>query len=75
VIENGFLYDFYKNQLHAEDSRHRKKMREIIARDAPFTKRKVVAAMRSSGCYRDKRHAASRSNAVDAIPAVPADQY
>src|SRR5260221_10345724 len=42
VIENGFYYDFYKNQpFTPEDfAAIEKKMREIIARDAPFTKEK-----------------------------------
>src|SRR6266446_3712071 len=40
VIENGFYYDFYRNQpFTPEDfAEIEKKMREIIARDAPFTK-------------------------------------
>src|SRR4051812_19417271 len=40
VIENGFYYDFYRNQpFTPEDfAAIEKKMREIIARDAPFTK-------------------------------------
>ena len=40
VIENGFYYDFYRNQpFTPEDlSVIEKKMREIIAKDAPFTK-------------------------------------
>ena len=40
VIENGFYYDFHRNApFTPEDfAAIEKKMREIIARDAPFTK-------------------------------------
>src|SRR5262249_924063 len=40
VIDNGFYYDFFRNQpFTPEDfSAIEKKMREIIARDKPFTK-------------------------------------
>src|SRR6516225_1674133 len=40
VIENGFYYDFFRNEPFTPDDfpAIEKKMREIIARDAPFTK-------------------------------------
>src|ERR1700728_3630622 len=40
IIENGFYYDFFRNQpFTPEDfAAIEKKMREIIARDEPFTK-------------------------------------
>src|SRR5215207_6020982 len=40
VIENGFYYDFFRNQPFTPEDfpAIEKKMREIIARDAPFTK-------------------------------------
>lgn len=40
VIENGFFYDFAKNEpFHPDDlPKIEKKMREIVARDKPFTK-------------------------------------
>src|SRR5438105_11630820 len=40
VIENGFYYDFFRNEpFRPEDFPEiEKKMREIIARDKPFTK-------------------------------------
>src|SRR5205809_3762303 len=40
VIENGFFYDFYRNQPFTPEDLPaiEKKMREIIARDKPFTK-------------------------------------
>src|SRR6202047_3973604 len=40
VIENGFYYDFFRNQPFTPDdfAAIEKKMAEIIARDKPFTK-------------------------------------
>src|SRR6202008_3022427 len=40
VIENGFYYDFFRNQPFTPEDFEaiEKKMREIIARDKPFTK-------------------------------------
>ncbi|MCA3565235.1 MAG: threonine--tRNA ligase, partial [Methylocystis sp.] len=40
VIENGFYYDFYKNEPFTPEDfpAIEKKMREIIARDKPFTR-------------------------------------
>src|ERR1700744_5399509 len=40
VIDNGFYYDFYRNQPFTPEDLPviEKKMREIIARDKPFTK-------------------------------------
>src|SRR3984893_4302184 len=40
VIENGFYYDFFRNQPFTPDDfpAIESKMREIIARDKPFTK-------------------------------------
>src|SRR5512138_2534033 len=40
VIDNGFFYDFYRNAPFTPEDfpAIEKKMREIIARDAPFTK-------------------------------------
>src|SRR5271169_6643112 len=40
VIENGFYYDFFRNEPFTPDdfAAIEKKMREIIARDKPFTK-------------------------------------
>src|SRR5450631_681061 len=40
VIENGFYYDFFRNQSFTpeEFAAIEQKMREIIARDKPFTK-------------------------------------
>src|SRR6202167_6430950 len=43
VIEHGFYYDFYRNQpfTSVDFPAIEKRMREIIARDRPFTKRVV----------------------------------
>jgi threonyl-tRNA synthetase len=40
VIENGFYYDFFRNEPFSTEDLDaiEKKMREIIAKDAPFTK-------------------------------------
>src|SRR6185312_6959830 len=44
VIENGFYYDFARNEPFTPDdfAAIEKKMREVIARDKPFTKREVT---------------------------------
>src|SRR5205809_1360775 len=56
VIENGFYYDFFRNQPFAPEDFDaiEKKMREIIARDKPFTKairdrQKVKLVFRDKG--------------------------
>src|ERR1700760_4898835 len=43
VIENGFYYDFFRNQPFTPEDfpAIEKRMREIIARDKPFLKRSV----------------------------------
>src|ERR1700727_546014 len=43
VIENGFYYDFFRNQPFTPEDfpAIEKRMREIIARDEPFSKRSV----------------------------------
>jgi len=50
VIENGFYYDFFRNEpFTPEDfSAIEKKMREIIARDKPFTNRCSATRARPS---------------------------
>ena len=71
VIENGFYYDFYKNQpFTPEDfAAIEKKMREIIARDAPFTKEKW-SRDETKRVFRDKGEAFK----VELVDAIPADQ-
>src|SRR5271163_4050395 len=46
VIENGFYYDFFRNQPFTPEDfpAIEKRMREIIARDKPFLKRAVSRA-------------------------------
>ena len=71
VIENGFYYDFFRNEpFTPEDfAAIEKKMREIVARDRPFTKevwsrdeaKKVFAGM-------------GERFKVELVDAIPADQ-
>ena len=68
VIENGFYYDFFRNEpFTPEDfAAIEKKMREIIAREKPFTKESGTAR-RPAGLSRQGRGLQGRS--VDAIQA------
>jgi len=54
VIENGFYYDFFRNEPFTTEDlpKIEKKMREIIARNAPFTK-KVVPRDEAIRIFRD----------------------
>src|SRR5688572_25820876 len=69
VIENGFFYDFAKQEpFHPDDlPRIEKKMREIIARNAPFTK-EVWSRDKAKAFFRDKGEM-FKVELVDAIPA------
>ena len=71
VIENGFYYDFARNQpFTPEDlSAIEKKMREIIARDKPFTK-EVWSRDEAKRVFRDK----GENFKVELIDAIPEDQ-
>src|SRR5688572_27994819 len=55
VIENGFYYDFFRNQPFTPEDfpAIEKKMREIIARDKPFTKQ-VWSREKTKEVFRDK---------------------
>ena len=55
VIENGFYYDFFRNEPFTPEDFPviEKKMREIIARDKPFTKTDHLAR-RGQGSVRDQ---------------------
>ena len=71
VIENGFYYDFFRNQPFTPDDfpAIEKKMREIIARDKPFTKEvwsrdKAIAHFETAG----------EAFKVELVDAIPADQ-
>ena len=68
VIENGFFYDFHRNQpFTTEDfAPIEKKMREIIARDKPFTK-SVKTREEAKELYR-ARGENFKVELVDAIP-------
>ena len=71
VIENGFYYDFFRNEpFTPEDfAGIEKKMREIIARDKPFTK-EVWTRDKAKKTFRDMGEAFK----VELIDAIPADQ-
>jgi threonyl-tRNA synthetase len=68
VIENGFYYDFFRNEpFTPEDfAAIEKKMREIIARDQPFTKQ-VWDREKTKQVFRDKGEN-FKVELVDAIP-------
>src|SRR5712692_9435950 len=55
VIDNGFYYDFFRNQPFTPEDFDpiEKKMREIIARDRPFTK-EVWSREQAKKVFRDK---------------------
>ena len=71
VIENGFYYDFFRNQPFTPEDLPiiEKKMREIIARDKPFT-REVWTREKAKKTFRDMGEAFK----VELIDAIPADQ-
>ena len=69
VIENGFYYDFFRNQPFTPEDfpAIEKRMREIIARDKPFSKRSVSREEAKS--LFEKTGEAFKIELVDAIPA------
>jgi threonyl-tRNA synthetase len=71
VIENGFYYDFFRNEpFTPEDfAAIEKKMREIIGRDKPFTK-EVWDREKTKQVFRDKGEAFK----VELVDAIPGDQ-
>jgi len=71
VIENGFYYDFYRNQpFRPEDLPViEKKMKEIIARDKPFTK-EVWSREKTKQTFRDM----GEQFKVELVDAIPEDQ-
>jgi threonyl-tRNA synthetase len=71
VIENGFYYDFFRNQPFTPEDLPvlEKKMREIIARDKPFSK-EVWTRDKAKKTFRDMGEAFK----VELIAAIPADQ-
>jgi threonyl-tRNA synthetase len=68
VIDNGFFYDFHRNQPFTPEDLPaiEKKMREIIAKDAPFTK-EVWPRDEAKRVFRDKGET-FKVELVDAIP-------
>src|SRR6266436_9693926 len=71
VIENGFYYDFFRNEpFSPEDfAAIEQKMREIIARDRPFTK-EVWSREEAKRIFRDKGELFK----VELVDAIPADR-
>jgi threonyl-tRNA synthetase len=71
VIENGFYYDFARNQpFTLEDlPAIEKKMKEIIARDKPFTK-EIWSREQAKKTFGDK----GENFKIELIDAIPADQ-
>ncbi len=71
VIENGFYYDFFRNQPFTPEDFDaiEKKMREIIARDKPFTK-EVWSRDEAKRVFRDKGELFK----VELVDAIPDDQ-
>src|SRR6476620_133791 len=71
VIENGFYYDFFRNQPFTPEDFDaiEKKMREIIARDKPFTKEEW-SRDEAKRVFRDNGEAFK----VELVDAIPADQ-
>jgi threonyl-tRNA synthetase len=68
VIENGFFYDFYRNQPFTPEDfpAIEKKMREIVRRDKPFTK-SVMDRAAAKEFFR-KKGEMFKVELVDAIP-------
>ena len=71
VIENGFYYDFFRNQPFTLEDLPviEKKMKEIIARDKPFTK-EIWSRGQAKKVFSDK----GENFKVELIDAIPADQ-
>src|SRR5712671_4563571 len=71
VIENGFYYDFFRNEPFTPEDFEaiEKKMREIIARDKPFTK-EIWSRDEAKRVFRDKGELFK----VELVDAIPEDQ-
>jgi len=71
VIENGFYYDFARNEPFTPDDLPviEKKMKEIIARDKPFTK-EVWSREETKKVFADK----GEYFKVELVDAIPEDQ-
>ncbi len=71
VIENGFYYDFFRNQPFTLEDLPiiEKKMKEIIARDKPFAK-EVWSREQAKKTFHDM----SENFKVELVDAIPQDQ-
>ena len=71
VIENGFYYDFAKNEPFTPDDlpKIEKKMKEIIGRNAPFT-RQVWSRNKAKEVFAAK----GETYKVELVDAIPEDQ-
>jgi threonyl-tRNA synthetase len=71
VIENGFYYDFFRNEPFTPEDFPviEKKMREIVGRDKPFTK-EVWSRDETRKVFRDKGELFK----VELVDAIPGDQ-
>ncbi|HTT47711.1 MAG TPA: threonine--tRNA ligase [Pseudolabrys sp.] len=71
VIENGFYYDFFRNQPFTLEDLPviEKKMKEIIARDKPFTK-EIWSREQAKKTFADM----GESFKVELVDAIPEDQ-
>src|SRR5690349_23541809 len=71
VIENGFYYDFYRNQPFTPEDLPviEKKMKEIISRDKPFTK-ETWSRDKAKQTFRDM----GENFKVELVDAIPEDQ-
>jgi threonyl-tRNA synthetase len=71
VIENGFYYDFFRKEPFTPEDfpAIEKRMREIIARDKPFTK-EIVSREAAKSLFEKKGEAFK----IELIDAIPADQ-
>jgi threonyl-tRNA synthetase len=70
-IENGFYYDFFRNQPFTPEDLPaiEKKMKEIVARDKPFTK-EVWTRDQAKKIFKDK----GENFKVELVESIPADQ-
>src|ERR1700722_8804789 len=71
VIENGFYYDFFRNQPFTPEDfpAIEKRMREIIARDRPFSKRSV-SREEAKAVFEQKGELFK----IELVDAIPSDQ-
>jgi threonyl-tRNA synthetase len=71
VIENGFYYDFFRNQPFTLEDLPviEKKMKEIVARDKPFTK-EIWSREQTKKTFRDM----GENFKVELVDAIPSDQ-